>query len=137
MKRIFSAMLTLVMILATVPATAEGLDSFSLDELQAAAASIRAEILRRQGEPISLYPGVYIVGVDIPEGTYRVDVAGSMYGTFEVYTDPANMAFPFFDQWLDASGQTGTPTIGRIYLQSNYAIKVGVQVTLSLYAGIE
>lgn len=136
MKRALSALFALVMILAAVPVTAEGLDSFTLDELQAAAASIRAEILRRQGEPITLWPGVYIVGQDIPEGTYRVD-AVSMYGLFEVYRDSSDMDFPFYSQWLDISGDVGTPTIGRIQLQSNQAIMIGLQVTLTLYAGVE
>lgn len=91
MKRLFAVILSIVLLLGSVSAFAEAVDLKSLDDtvLIDLLVSVQQEIADRHIEKSASLPeGSYIVGKDIPAGTYDITVTykGSMW--MDVYIHP-------------------------------------------------
>ena len=138
MKRLFA--LALALVILAVPALADDnpLADYSMEELQGTAAVIQAEILRRAGEPFTVYPGIYVIGVDIPAGTYRIEMVKGA-GKLFVFTDPDDVPThvpDYYSGWFQRDSDMGTEVIGRIVLQAGMAIDLGSTVTFVPYTGV-
>lgn len=135
MKRLLAA--ALVLLILAIPALADDnpLADYSMEELQGTAAVIQAEILRRSGEPFTVWPGQYVIGEDIPAGIYRVELQAGGSGWFWVYAQ-AGDAFPVFEGTLSNYEDVGAPIIGKVSLAAGNFLDVSVAVVLSAYTGV-
>lgn len=133
MKKLLALALA-IMILAAVPALAD-FEGQTLEQLQDTAARVQAEILRRSGEPFTLWPGRYTVGVDIPAGAYRVEIKTGGSGLFWVYTQ-ADDLFPTFQGSLSTYEEVAAPIIGKVTLADGMIVDLTVAVTMSAYTGV-
>ena len=117
MKRILA--LILILTLAVAPALAEFAD-LSLEELQAKATAIQMEILARAGEGFTLYPGIYIVGEDIPAGKYRVEVV-KKYGVLSVFNQENHYVF---SEFLSLQDEEDTAVVGKLVLENGMRVEI-------------
>ena len=128
--------LILAVLLLTGCALAEDwqakLAEYSLEELQEMAAAYDAEIIRRTKESFEVPTGTYVVGEDLPAGTYRVDYIRSA-GILGVYDNQAA-----FDQEDPAIYQlvARDEPIGKIKLTEGQILTVDSAVSFSLYKGL-
>ena len=132
MKKLIAFTLALVLILAAIPALAE-FDGMTLEDLQAQAARIRAEILRREEKPFIVYPGEYQVGLDIPAGIYRVEMDGGLGASFDVYSG----GLLDFSAYMDVDPDIGSSVIGKVELKAGQTVEIGGTVIFRLYTGIQ
>ena len=132
--------MALVVILGVVPAMGETttiLSDYSDEMINTMLAMLQAEKIRRFGEPFTVYPGNYVIGLDIPAGIYRVDrVKGD--GKFFVFFTEETAATNVSDinYWIDED-ELGTSVIGKITLREGYVLSLGATVTFSPYEGIQ
>lgn len=132
--------MVLALILGVVPALGETttiLSDYSDEMINTMLAMLQAEKIRRFGEPFTVYPGEYVIGLDIPAGIYRVDrVKGDskFFVFFSAETAAANV--PDLDYWID-NDKLGTSVIGKITLREGYILSLGATVTFSPYEGIQ
>ena len=117
MKRILA--LILILTLAVAPALAEFAD-LSLEELQAKATAIQMEILARAGEGFTLYPGIYIVGEDIPAGKYRIEVAKA-HGIIKI--DNVN-GRRYLSEFLSLADEDDNAVIGKAILEVGMTVEI-------------
>ena len=136
MKKVFA--LALVLVILAAPALADFEDR-SLAQLQDAAARLQAEILRRSGEPFTVKPGFYLVGRDLPAGTWRVELAGAaaevvVYRSLDAAA--AEIAIPMQDYLLSTLGNLPRE-VGALYLADGFAVKIDGPVTFSPFLGVQ
>lgn len=140
MKKICALILVLVVILAAVPVGAERyaevLAQFSDAEIQSLAAIYNAELLRRAGEAFTLEPGIYMVGVDVPELAYRVETTDEKLASVWFYAgnEEFSQTLAFYTFVFDP---TDLQSIGRIYLAEGNVIEVNYRpVRFIPYTGV-
>ena len=132
MKKLISFTLALVMILLAASAFAEFAD-LTLEDLQAQAARIQAEINARMGDGFQLYPGQYIVGEDIPAGKYRVETVKS-YGIVTVYKADGRL---LLSEFLNATDPDDNAVIGKVALEDGMTVEIeSTQFRFVPYVGI-
>ena len=136
MKKLFA--LALVLVILAAPALADFEDR-SLAQLQDAAARLQAEILRRSGEPFTVQPGLYLVGRDLPAGTWRVELAGAaaevvVYRSMEAAS--ADIAIPMQDYLLGTFAGMARE-VGALYLADGFAVRLDGPVTFSPFLGVQ
>lgn len=142
MKRTLSLILTAVMILAAVPALGEDMTwkevfaEFQDEDLESICAAAHAEIIRRRGEPFTVAPGIYVIGLDIPEGTFSVEAIDGFTGYFYAYSDYEDLTFPFYSAMIAPDTAGVASSIGRIYLAEGNCIKIDMTCKFSPYGGI-
>ena len=136
MKKLFA--LALVLVILAAPALADFEDR-SLAQLQDAAARLQAEILRRSGEPFTVQPGFYLVGRDLPAGTWRVELAGAaaevvVYRSMDAAA--AEIAIPMQDYLLGTFAGMARK-VGALYLVQGFAVTISGPVTFSPFLGVQ
>lgn len=135
MKKVFA--LALVLVILAVPALAD-FEGQTLEQLLDASARLQAEIVKRSGDPFTVQPGLYLVGRDLPAGTWRVVLASTtaevvVYRSLQAAS--AEIAIPMQDYVL--SSLPGLPTeVGALYLASGFAVRIGGPVTFSPFTGV-
>lgn len=90
MKKILSIVILLSFtLLLIVPASAEGLSNMSDEELITMYREIQSILLSRSGNyEIQLNAGRYVIGEDLPSGSYRIEAKGAYSSsTLKVYDD--------------------------------------------------
>lgn len=115
------------------------LNEMSLEELTEASLSINNEITARFGkiEGAVLEPGLYIVGEDIPEGSYYFEgVEGRFSTSLHVY--PSINKMGSFDDIQEIYGiGSDTPKSGRVILKNGNAIQfVQGPAVIHIYKGL-
>ena len=141
MKRTLALILSLILILAAVPAMGEdtwqqAFSTLSDADLEAMSAAIHAEMVRRKGEPFTLSPGIYIVGQDIPAGSYTVEALDGVFGYFYAYSDYTDLSFSFYDAMIAPDTEGVATKIGRIYLADWYCIKITMTCKMIPFEGV-
>ena len=136
MKKLFA--LALVLVILAAPAALADFEDRSLAQLQDAAARLQAEILRRSGEPFTVQAGFYLVGRDLPAGTWRVELAGAaaevvVYRSMEAAS--AEIAIPMQDYLLGTFAGMARE-VGALYLADGFAVRLDGQVTFSPFLGV-
>lgn len=108
------------------------LAEYSLEELQAMAAAYDAEIIRRTKESFEVPTGTYIVGEDLPAGTYSVDYVNNA-GILGLYDSQRALDTddPYFFEIVSK-----TERIGKVTLKAGDILTVDATVSFSLYKGL-
>ena len=133
-----SIALALVLVILAAPALAD-FEGRTLEQLQDAAARLQAEILRRSGEPFTVQAGLYLVGRDLPAGTWRVELAGAaaevvVYRSLDAAA--AEIAIPMQD-YLLSTLQNLPREVGALYLADGFAVRLDGPVTFSPFLGVQ
>ena len=136
MKKLFA--LILIVALAICAACAEDWQAkfadYSLEELQAMAAAADAEIVRRTGESFIVPQGVYIIGEDIPAGTYRLEYV-KRYASITVYPSERMMKQDEYSFTYLEGVSEDEPTIGKIKLVAGEAVEINSNIRFTVYKG--
>ena len=75
MKKILALTVALLLFVTSAYAAAPDLTNYSFEELLEIQRLLTAEIMSRdEWKEVAVPPGTYIVGIDIPAGTYSVEV---------------------------------------------------------------
>lgn len=141
MKKLFA--LALVLVILAVPALADEnpLAGWTLEELQATAVYIQAEILRRSGEPFDLLPGVYVAGEAIAPGAWRMEMKDEKgTGFVRVYRSlddmTADYPVPLQEYLLSHAEGVGVRSLGSVWLPAGAVLQLEIPVRVSLFAGV-
>lgn len=141
MKRLIAVILAAVLALAVVPAVGETTweDWFAQyrdEDLEDIASMIRTELARRNVGPLTLDPGIYVVGTDFPQGIYRAE-AVSDFPT-SLYLFVSQEAFSMTDYFFGHLFYGNDSPVGRVYLTTGCIIEItGSAVRFSPFTGIE
>ena len=85
--------------------------------------------------PFIVPPGNYIVGEDIPSGTYRLDVDKDRYSTSILVNEPGKYGKTILYEYL---GKTfDVYTVGKVELKDGYLVSISSgEITFSEYKGL-
>lgn len=132
MKKIAAFLLALLLCLGSFPAFADvDLSAYTHEELIALRDLINQELLKRGIEKeVEVPVGIYIVGEDIPEGTYSIYTSSSdWFSSFHVYDNNG-------DYIIIESIQYGKH-IGKVVLKNGYTVEIEYQsVIFAPYQGL-
>ena len=128
MKRTLTVLLILAMILTAPAAMAssvqEALAPYDDAMLQMVAEMYASELLRRTGGSITLEPGIYQIGLDIPPLAYRIELADdTITATITCFADDEAFAYSEFF-FLTTLIQDNTPAIGRVFLNEGNGLVI-------------
>ena len=142
MKKVLS--IALVLLILAVPALSEEnpLAGFSMEELQATAAYIQAEILSRAGEPFVLLPGVYVAGESITPGAWRVEMRDETgTGFVRVWRSLGDMTadypIPLQEYLLSHVEGVGVRSLGSVWLPAGAVLQLEIPVVVSPFTGVQ
>ena len=143
MKKIIVILLAALMLAGAALAESQlftkPLADMSLEELTEASLSINNEITARYGkiEGVVIEPGLYIVGEDIPEGSYYFEGVEGRYSTsLNVYPSIDKMGFHDIMQEISSIGDQ-TPKSGRVILKNGNAIEfIQGPAVIHIYKGL-
>ena len=133
MKKLVSFALSLALMACAIPAFADGpdLQSMSDDELVSLRDAISAELASRnfQEKKVTVPPGRYKVGEDIPAGIYTLSAAGTVMSLVTTYTTSGDYDLAY--------NVTSDSPVGKLELADGQEIEISVEpVTFSAYKGI-
>ena len=142
MKKLAALILSLILALGSV-AIAEDYtwqnfaDSLDDQTLQAVAAFLQSEAIRRLGYGYDLPAGIYVVGDNIPSGAFTVTGISQTTAEFIIFADEEHFSEDlfFFDELL--SEDYDSNTIGRIYLAPMNIVQVSGKVHLAPFTGLQ
>lgn len=140
MKKVMAVLFALVIMVCSSFSIAEGIDISTLsdDELVALMARVQEEIVSRHIEgTANLAGGTYIVGKDIPAGSYIYTclASGEDWGNVTIYSDKGEGDQLFWE--VVAAPEDGEePESFFITLNPDDQLKSGVPFSLTIYAGV-
>ena len=140
MKKVMAVLFALVIMVCSSFSIAEGIDISTLsdDELVALMARVQEEIVARHIEgTANLAGGTYIVGKDIPAGSYIYTclASGEDWGNVTIYSDKGEGDQLFWE--VVAAPEDGEePESFFITLNPDDQLKSGVPFSLTIYAGV-
>ena len=119
MKRILAALLVAFFLIGTASASVPDLSGMTTDELLDTIRAAQSLIFSEQlVNGVRVPQGTYIIGEDIPAGTYRIEITDGT-GFYDLYDKP--------DGRLLQTGLTGSlydvTEIGKITLEEGNALK--------------
>lgn len=123
-------------------ATATGqylLSGMTEDDLAYFSAMCSAELMRRRGGPITLDPGIYTVGHDLPAGYYRVEMAAGLMGIadFKIFTSVEQYTNKNPGYYMVLSESSGVKSIGKVYLGMDEVLYFDGIMRFTPYTGAE
>lgn len=132
MKKIAAFLLALVLCLGSFPAFADvDLSAYTQEELLALRDSINQELLKRGIEKeVEVPPGIYVVGEDIPAGTYTITThATSWFCSLNVSNKSGKKVFY-------GSFNNGEK-IGKLVLEDGFTVEIEYEAAVfSPYQGL-
>jgi hypothetical protein len=140
MKKVMAVLFALVIMACSSFSIAEGIDISTLsdDELVALMARVQEEIVARHIEgTANLAGGTYIVGKDVPAGSYIYTclASGEDWGNVTIYSDKGEGDQLFWE--VVAAPEDGEePESFFITLNPDDQLKSGVPFSLTIYAGV-
>ena len=144
MKRNLIILLVIILATSCICSSAEGIDLSVYDDnaLLDVMMQVQQEVVdRRIEKKAELNAGDYIVGKDLPAGTYIVYMKydGSMWGDIRVYSDSSKEERLFdesvFSPDNDMASIKGEGT-WKISLEEGNILDCSEPVTLTIYAGV-
>ena len=108
------------------------------NEISYFASICEAELLRRSGDDFILYPGVYIVGQDIPAGSWRMELIGvtaevAKYSSVEEYKSQYAIT-----KFVTAVGDIfGSTVIGKLELEAGSVLAIDGTFRMCPYTGVK
>ena len=140
MRKVMAVVFALVIMTCSSFSMAEGIDISTLsdDELVALMARVQEEIVARHIEgTANLADGTYIVGKDIPAGSYIYTclASGEDWGNVTIYSEKGEGDQLFWE--VVAAPEDGEkPESFFITLNPDDQLKSGVPFSLTIYAGV-
>ena len=140
MRKVMAVVFALVIMTCSSFSMAEGIDISTLsdDELVALMARVQEEIVARHIEgTANLAGGTYIVGKDIPAGSYIYTclASGEDWGNVTIYSEKGEGDQQFWE--VVAAPEDGDePESFFITLNPDDQLKSGVPFSLTIYAGV-
>ena len=140
MRKVMAVVFALVIMTCSSFSMAEGIDISTLsdDELVALMARVQEEIVARHIEgTANLVGGTYIVGKDIPAGSYIYTclASGEDWGNVTIYSEKGEGDQLFWE--VVAAPEDGEkPESFFITLNPDDQLKSGVPFSLTIYAGV-
>lgn len=135
MRRLFALVLVFVLMFCSV-ATAESIDlsALSLDELIALRQEIDLLIFGSDAyKNVPVPAGDYVIGVDIPAGTYTLEAHGDSYAMITVYAD-ANKDIMGMGACHSVGGGE---TVGKIEFKDGEVVEIQMgSIVFKTYAGL-
>ncbi len=115
------------------------LDDLSDSELQYFVAVYNAELLRRSAEAFELDPGIYIVGQDLPAGTYRIEMSAGLAGMADIYVYQTHDMYTSGNRCYQTmlSEHSNLTAIGKLYLGVDNVLEIDGKFIFTPYAGVE
>lgn len=140
MRKAIAVLLVLVFMTCSSLSLAEGIDISTLsdDELVALMARVQEEIVARHIEgTANLAGGTYIVGKDIPAGSYIYTclASGEDWGNVTIYSEKGE-GDQLFWEVVAAPKDGEEPESFFITLNPDDQLKSGVPFSLTIYAGV-
>lgn len=78
----------------------------------------------------------YIVGQDIPVGTYRIEQIAGSFCNISIYSSYTDLSIPFYDVMLAMDTDDWDNAIGRVYLGNGNCIKLDATCRFIPFEGI-
>lgn len=115
------------------------LSGMSDDNLVYYSTMCSSELMRRRGWPITIDPGIYIVGQDLPAGYYRIDMTAGVMGIadFKIFNSAEDYANKNSGYYMVFSQNDGVTSIGKVYLDMNNVLYFDGVMKFSPYTGAE
>ena len=140
MRKVMAVVFALVIMTCSSFSMAEGIDISTLsdDELVALMARVQEEIVARHIEgTANLAGGTYIVGKDIPAGSYIYTclASGEDWGNVTIYSKKGE-GDQLFWEVVSAPEDGDEPESFFITLNPDDQLKSGVPFSLTIYAGV-
>lgn len=140
MRKLMAVLLVLVIMVCSSLSLAEEIDISTLndDELVTLMAQVQEEIVARHIEGnANLACGTYIVGRDIPAGSYIYTcmASGSDWGNMTIYSEKGE-GDQLFWKVVSAPVDGEEPDSYFITLNPDDQLKSGVPFSLTIYAGV-
>lgn len=140
MRKVMALLFALVIMACSSFSMAEGIDISTLsdDELVALMARVQEEIVARHIEgTANLAGGTYIVGKDIPAGSYIYTclASGEDWGNVTIYSKKGE-GDQLFWEVVSAPEDGDEPESFFITLNPDDQLKSGVPFSLTIYAGV-
>ena len=140
MRKVMALLFALVIMACSSISLAEGIDISTLsdDELVALMARVQEEIVARHIEgTANLAGGTYIVGKDIPAGSYIYTclASGEDWGNVTIYSKKGE-GDQLFWEVVSAPEDGDEPESFFITLNPDDQLKSGVPFSLTIYAGV-
>lgn len=141
MKKVFAAMLAIALLIGTF-ALAETVDlsQYNDNELVSLLDAVQQEIANRHIEKSAELPqGSYLVGKDIPAGSYDISVVykGSMWMDIYIYEDGGNGEMKQdFSVFADGNYGDGTGSF-HVELAEGELLRCTAPITLTISAGVQ
>lgn len=140
MRKVMAVLFVLVIMACSSLSLAEGMDISTLsdDELVALMTRVQEEIAARNIEgTANLASGAYIVGKDIPAGSYIYTcmASGEDWGNVTIYSDKGE-GNQLFWEVVTAPEDGEEPESFFITLNPDDQLKSGVPFSLTIYAGV-
>ena len=140
MRKVMALLFALVIMACSSFSMAEGIDISTLsdDELVALMARVQEEIVARHIEgTANLAGGTYIVGKDIPAGSYIYTclASGEDWGNVTIYSEKVE-GDQLFWEVVAAPEDGDEPESFFITLNPDDQLKSGVPFSLTIYAGV-
>ncbi len=141
MKKVFAVIITIALFVGTV-ALAETLDlsQYTDTELISLLKEVQQEVANRHIEKSADLPqGSYLVGKDIPAGTYDISVVykGSMWMDIYIYADGGDGEVKQdFSVFADGNYGDGTGSF-HVELTDGELLKCTAPITLTINAGVQ
>lgn len=127
--RVLSLVLAVILFVPIVAHAEIDLSEYSTTELIILITQANTELFSRENAKFSVPMGEYIIGVDIPAGTYTLTIEG-LVGNIAMYSEDGRI----LDSYLLMDGRD---TVGKVELQVGQRIEISNgPITFSTYKGL-
>lgn len=136
MKKFVASVLTLLLLLSTVALAEIDISSLSFDELLALNTQVQLALFKEKSmiDGVEVPAGTYVVGEDIPSGSYKVECTGGAYSMAMLTVNEKNGGLGTMHT---LSPLTGSAVIGKLVLTEGQTIEItGGSLSFTTYTGL-
>ena len=135
MKKICALVLALLLIQSA--ALAADLSGMSFDELLALRDQVQRELISRpEWKEVTVPPGEYTIGIDIPAGVYSISYAGKRPGNFRVWGAAVKDYKANGGLLINTSINKDDPLLARLVLKEGNVLETTTAILMTPYQGL-
>ena len=137
MKRLVAVFLLLCLV--TVPAVSDGVDlsKFTYDELINLRHAVDAEIISRpEWKEVTVPVGEWVIGVDIPAGSYSIELSGKKSGNVFLWGKAIKDYNSGGGMLINTTLNSQNPKIGKANLKNGNILVLTCEVVMSPVKGL-
>lgn len=135
MKKICALVLALLLIQGA--ALAADLSGMSFDELLALRDQVQRELISRpEWKEVTVPPGEYTVGIDIPAGVYSIEHAGKRSGNFCVWGAAVDDYKANGGLLINTTISKDNPFLARLVLKDGNVLETNTTILMTPYQGL-